>query len=452
MKNERLHLFFSGIGGSGVSAIARFIAARGHSVSGSDRAFAAHPDHPACTALKECGIAIFPPDGSGVTDDLSSLIYSTAVEQDQPDLVRARALGIPMTPRPDYLAQIASDFRTIAVAGTSGKSTVSGMLAFLMNRLGLEPNFIGGGRVKQFRTANNPGNSLTGQSDILVMEACESDGSIVNYHPHQTILLNLDLDHHLVEETESMFETLIRHTAGSVIINRDDRNLSRLSRDRFASFSVDTPARYQAQNIELHPLSSGFTVRGIRFGLSLPGSYNICNALACIACLAEMGISLEAIAAILPEFSGIERRFDVHRNDGHFLVVDDYAHNPHKIASMMQAMQPIAPRICYVFQPHGYGPARMMKNEYISAFAENLRQDDRLVLLPIFYAGGTAQKDISSEDLAGGVRERGKSAEAVTAREQVFDRLADWNSYVIFGARDESLSTFAEEIARRLTK
>ncbi|KAF0181038.1 MAG: UDP-N-acetylmuramate:L-alanine ligase [Nitrospirae bacterium] len=450
MKNIPQHLFFSGIGGSGVSALARFMADRGHIVAGSDRAFAGHPDHPALETLQAAGISLFPSDGTGITPDLDILIYSTAVEPDQPDLEKARQLGVRMVARPDYLAQIASGFQTTAVAGTSGKSTVSGMLAYLMKRLNLEPNFIGGGRVKQFRTAVNPGNSLTGNSDTLVIEACESDGSIVNYYPQRTILLNLDLDHHSVRETTSMFETLIQHTSGTTVINWDDRNLSSLHREQFASFSIERPSGYQAENIILQPLCSEFTVRNVRCRISLPGMYNIYNALACIACLAEMGIPLDAIAPVLPEFAGIERRFDIHRNDGRCLVIDDYAHNPHKIASMMRAMQAVKPAICYIFQPHGFGPTRMMKNEYISAFSEHLRPSDHLVLLPIYFAGGTAQHDISSDDLAKGVRATGKSAEAVIAREDVFEKAGVWNNFVVFGARDESLAKFADALAQKI--
>ncbi|HCL81431.1 MAG TPA: UDP-N-acetylmuramate--alanine ligase, partial [Nitrospiraceae bacterium] len=164
-----------------MSAIAAFMADKGHVVFGSDRAFDKNPDHPAFKTLKTKGIIIAPQDGSGINKSFDFAVFSTAVEPDQPEYLKSKSLGIPIKTRPEYLAEIVSEFKTIAVAGTSGKSTTSGMLAFLMKRLGLEPNFIGGGRVKQFRTETNPGNSITGNSDILVIEACESDGTIVNY-------------------------------------------------------------------------------------------------------------------------------------------------------------------------------------------------------------------------------------------------------------------------------
>jgi UDP-N-acetylmuramate--alanine ligase len=146
MTDKHLRIFFSGIGGSGVSAIAAFMADKGHIVSGSDRAFEKQTYHPACRTLKNKGVTIVPQDGSGIDITLDLAVFSTAVEPDRPEYIKAKALGVPVKTRPEYLSQIVSDYRTIAVAGTSGKSTVSGMLAYLMTRVGLQPNFIGGGR------------------------------------------------------------------------------------------------------------------------------------------------------------------------------------------------------------------------------------------------------------------------------------------------------------------
>ena len=450
MKKGPLHIFFSGIGGSGVSAIAFFMADEGHVVSGSDRAFEKDPNHPACRTLKNKGVTIVPQDGSGIVSSLDLAVFSTAVEHDRPEYVKAKALGIPMMTRPGYLSQIISEFRTIAVAGTSGKSTVSGMLAYLMSRLGLKPNFIGGGRVKQFRSESNPGNSITGDSDLLVIEACESDGTIVDYKPEHTVILNLELDHHEVAKTASMFGTLIDNTGDLVIINADDSNLSMLSSEgmkRAVTFAIDNAANYRPENILYHPLGCRFTLGGVDFTLSLPGRYNLSNALACIAALSEFGVPAKDIARVLPEFEGIERRFDIHLDDGTHLVVDDYAHNPHKISALMQAAATLRESICYIFQPHGYGPTRMMKEEYIDAFSKGLRKSDHVILLPIFYAGGTASRDISSGDLVRGIKKNGKSAEGVKDRNEVIRGLERWDNYIVMGARDETLSSFARSIA-----
>jgi len=445
-----LKLFFSGIGGSGMSAIAGFMADRGHRVFGSDRLFDAFPDHPICTILKAKGAVIVPQDGSGIDRSFDAAIFSTAVEDNQPEVVKARRLGVPMKTRPEYLAEIVSAFRTVAVAGTSGKSTTAGMLAFLMKQLGLQPNFIGGGRVRQFKTHSNPGNALAGSSDLFVIEACESDGSIVDYRPFFSIITNVSLDHNTVEKTSGMFETLGRNTKEITVVNSDDPHLSRCHFENPVWFSVDRESAYRPEAVEYHPLSTTFRVHSAAFQLSLPGKYNLYNALACIALLAGMGIPLRDISGVLPDFSGIERRFDIHLNDGRHLVIDDYAHNPHKIAALMETVKSISPGICYIFQPHGFGPTRLMKQGYIDTFLQHLRREDHLILLPIYYAGGTSQKDIASEDLLREIQRAGKSAEVLPGRKLLFDRLEEWDHYVVFGARDDSLGNFAQEIAARL--
>jgi UDP-N-acetylmuramate--alanine ligase len=445
-------IFFSGIGGSGMSALACFAADRGNTVTGSDRAFDRDPAHPVCRMLRAKGILMVPQDGSGIDNSLDLAVFSTAVEPDRPEVVAARAAGIPTKTRPEYLAEIVMGFRTIAVAGTSGKSTTAGMLAFLMQRLGLKPNFIGGGRVKQFMSATNPGNSLTGDSDRLVIEACESDGTIVNYRPLHSVILNLDLDHHSVAVTAGLFRTLMENTTGKIFVNADDPNLGKITEREVVTFSIDNPSDCRAKDVVCRPFGTDFSVETAskapaRLSLSLPGKYNLYNALSCIAVLSEMEIPLPEIASVLREFRGIERRFDIHLNEGGRMVIDDYAHNPHKISALMETAGRISERVCYIFQPHGFAPTKMMKDEYIDAFTKGLRDSDHLILLPIFYAGGTAGKDISSGDLASGIRNKGKAAEVIEKREDVLAKTRGWEAVVVFGARDETLSEFASAIA-----
>jgi UDP-N-acetylmuramate--alanine ligase len=250
--------------------------------------------------------------------------------------------------------------------------------------------------------------------------------------------------------TAEMFKKIINNTREMLLINADDENLSRISPKNAITFSMDSPSKYRATDIFLKPFSTDFSLKSIHFSLSLPGRHNLYNSLSCIAILSEMGIPLNHIANVLHEFHGIERRFDIYLNNGRYLVIDDYAHNPHKISSLMKAMKNIRKGVCYIFQPHGYGPTRLMKNEYIEAFAQNLDDSDHLILLPIFYAGGTAKKDISSHDLADGIRDKGKSVQVIEERESVLKMLPQWDTYVIFGARDETLADFARKIADTL--
>ena len=247
-----------------------------------------------------------------------------------------------------------------------------------------------------------------------------------------------------------MFEQLSDNTSGQVFACGDDENLAACTLGNARYFSIHRDSDYQARDITCYPLRTDFRVNGQEFKLSMPGEYNLYNGLACIAFLSELGISSEAIAEVLPDFSGIERRFDVHRNDGKYLVIDDYAHNPHKIHSLMEAMKKVSDKVCYIFQPHGYGPTRLMKEGYIETFAKGLRKADHLILLPIYYAGGTVAKDISSGDLLAGVQAAGKSAEVMDERSGFFGKPEKWDAYIVLGARDDSLSDFAREIAEKL--
>jgi len=321
----------------------------------------------------------------------------------------------------------------------------------MMKRMSLDPNFVGGGRVKQFKTEKNPGNFLAGTSDILIFEACESDGSIIHYRPSHAIISNLSLDHHGIEQTADMFRALSENTAEKVLMNGDDLNLRCINVPGKVLFTIDSVSAYQATHIEYRHFKTYFRLDGVNFEISLPGKHNLYNALSAVTLLSELGIDLREIAPVLSGFQGLDRRFDVLLNDGNNLVIDDYAHNPHKITCLMNTMKIMKERICYIFQPHGYAPTRLMKDGYANAFSSGLREDDHLILLPIYYAGGTTVQDISSEDLCAEVRKSGKSAEVLHKRSDLYADIGNRNTYVIFGARDETLSDFAQEIARRLS-
>jgi UDP-N-acetylmuramate--alanine ligase len=247
MPDKQLKIFFSGIAGSGMSAVACFMSDRGHEVVGSDRSFDSSPGNLLYTILKSKGITIVPQDGDAIDRSFDFVIFSTAVEHEMPEFTKATSLRIPIKTRPEYLSELSSEFKTIAVAGTSGKSTASGLLAFLMDRLGLKPNFIGGGRVKQFKTETHPGNSLANDSGTLVIEACESDGTIVRYKPEHLILLNLQLDHNAIDATSEMFKTVMHNTKGMIVINADDQRLQKITSKGTITFSIDSPLNTEQQ-------------------------------------------------------------------------------------------------------------------------------------------------------------------------------------------------------------
>jgi UDP-N-acetylmuramate--alanine ligase len=447
--NDRQNIFFSAIAGSGVSSLALFMAHRGHIVSGSDRQFDSGSGHPLKGRLIEAGIRLVPQDGSGIARELDLMVMSTAVERDRPEVLRAEELGIPIMTRPEFLASLSKDYRTIAIAGTSGKSSASGMLAYALRELGADPNYISGGRVKDFRSTENPGNVLSGGSDLLVMEADESDGTIVNYTPYCSVIANLSLDHNPVEETAGMFRRLISNTSDRTIMNADDRPVMELGYEGALTYSIDSSSDMRAVRISMDGLISRFNLDGQDFEIGQPGRHNIYNSLAAISVLRILGYGLKSIAPAISGFNGIERRFDMHMKNNECMVIDDYAHNPHKLAALMDTIAGLCESACYVFQPHGFGPLRLMLNEYADVFNARLREQDRLFILPVYYSGGTAKRDIGPEDLAGLCRARALENRGLMIQE--IEKMRPFGCYAVLGARDESLGDLAEEIADKIS-
>lgn len=434
-----------------MSALASLCKDMGMRVTGSDRAFDLAPDHQMRRTLSGKGVAIVPQDGSHPLAGDSLMVVSAAVEEDSPEMLTAKRLGVPVRSRGQYMAELTAKYKTLAVAGTSGKSTTSAWLAYTMGALGLDPSFLGGGRLMQFQNPDNPGNYRRGNSGLLIVEACESDGHLSEYRAEHSIIMNLSLDHLGVKRTLELFGSLALNTTGTVILNADDAALDALAAGTTIKYSIDCPSDMQAENMELSPLGSSFSVHGEKIRTQLPGKHNVYNALATLAALKLYGISPKEAAPALAEFRGIERRFEVHLDEmasGGPLVVDDYAHNPHKISCLMHTMQGISRSVCYIFQPHGFGPTRLMRDEYARVFRQQLRPEDRLVILPIYFAGGTVSQDISSRDLASDV---GQDAWAPEFRKQALEKLPlEHGAYVVFGARDDTLSVFARDIAIRV--
>jgi UDP-N-acetylmuramate--alanine ligase len=264
--------------------------------------------------------------------------------------------------------------------------------------------------------------------------------------PEHAIILNLALDHHDIETTASMFRRLSANTPGTKLINADDAALTAKLPKAGRTFSLDAPSNYRATEIALEDFGSRFRLGNLHFSIAIPGKHNVSNAVAALAMLSELGAGLQDAATHLPDFNGISRRFEIIRNDNH-LVIDDYAHNPHKIAALMTTVSRIRKKICYVFQPHGFGPVRLMKDEYIEVFREGLRNSDMLVLLPIYYAGGNVAMDVSSEDISGPVNKGGGHAITIEKREELFDIVQKYEACVVFGARDYTLNNLAYTLA-----
>jgi UDP-N-acetylmuramate--L-alanine ligase len=445
---------YAGVGGSGMSALAQFQAMSGGVASGSDRSFDRGERGPAREQLTRLGLTLHPQDGSGVTEDCAALVVSTAVEEQVPDVAAARRYGVPIVHRSELLAHYVAARRTIAVSGTSGKSTVVAMVFEMLRGVGLDPSVITGGDLVLLQRQGLWGNAWAGRDDVLVVEADESDGSLVRYQPAIGVALNLQRDHREMDEVAAMFAVLAKRTRERFVCGEDERLIG-LRADALV-FGTGARAEVRGERIELGPAGSAFEVSGATFTLPVPGRHNVENALAAIACGVALGLEVTKLSGALASFRGVGRRFQSLGSARGAEVVDDFAHNPAKIEAAIETAHRRARRVLAIYQPHGYGPTRFLRADFVASFARALGETDKLWLLEIFYAGGTAARDISSAEIAAEIREHGRAAEFAPSREWLIDRVAsearEGDLVLVMGARDPSLTEFASEILTALAR
>jgi UDP-N-acetylmuramate--alanine ligase len=442
----RLH--FAGVAGSGMSALAQFVAMKGGAASGSDRAFDRGQQPEARAKLEALGIRIHPQDGSGLEGDAAALVVSTAVEDSVPDVAAARRLGVPILHRSELLAHLVAAHRTIAITGTSGKSTTTAMVFELLRGAGLDPSVITGGDLLALQAEGLWGNARAGASDLLVVEADESDGSVVRYHPAVGVVLNLQKDHKEEDVVAGMFSAFKANVRETLVLG-EAPNLADL-REGARVFGFGPEADVRGEAVSLGADSSRFTVDGQAFALNVPGLHNVENALAALAVGGALGLEPGTLAGPLNRFQGVGRRFQVLGTRHGVTVVDDFGHNPAKIAASLSTARLRAGRILAVFQPHGFGPLRFLRDELAAMFAAELRPLDRLWLLEAHYAGGTAVRDVSSADLADDVERLGHAAAFASSRDLLVPALAaaarPGDLVLVMGARDPSLTDLARAI------
>jgi len=444
--------FFVGIAGTGMSAIAQYLSGIGKNVSGSDRYFIDGEYNDTKDKLEKEGIKCFSQNGFGISEHTKLVIVSTAIEDTVPEVQKALSLNIPIIKRSDLLALIAESKKTIAVGGTSGKSTTSAMLFDIMNTANMHPSIISGAGLISIIKEGKIGNAKVGRGEWLIIEADESDGSIVKYHPEIGLLLNIDKDHQEIDELLSIFSTFKKNTKDLFVVNQCNilsATLSELSSNDFSS-DININAGYIANNFVQTQLSCRFTINNFPFELQTVGKHNMENALAAVSIANQLGISLELCAKGIKEYKGIYRRHQLLGIKNGVYVIDDYAHNPVKCAASIEACQHIAPKVIAWFQPHGYGPTRFLKDDFINEFTKILRKEDEIWMSEIFYAGGSAIKDISSNDLINEIKENGKNAYFIEDRNQLLQSIQSHvtNNCVLLlmGARDPSLEFFSKNI------
>jgi UDP-N-acetylmuramate--alanine ligase len=362
-------------------------------------------------------------------------------------MVAAVSRSLPIVHRSDLLAAIIASGRTIAVAGTSGKSTVTAMIFEFLTACGKSPSLISGAALLRLEKQGLIGNAFSGGSDLLVVEADESDGTLVKYGPEAAVILNVSKDHKSVDEIKGLFETLAARAAWTVT-NADDPVLAALPAT--VRFGRHDPASWRPDTEELLPTSVKLFRKGIEYHLPYPGEHSLENLRAALCVCEHFGCDGPALAAAVRDFEGVARRFSVTETERKVHVVDDFAHNPAKIAAAMAAARGISARIVAVYQPHGFGPTRFLRDEYIETFRAVFKTDDSFYLLPIYYAGGTANKNISSEDIIAGLGPVSFNAAAVADRDDLLARLKGdvrpGDCVLVMGARDPSLPALVGKV------
>ena len=454
--NDYNHIFFIGIAGSGMSAIAQYLAGIGKNISGSDRYFTPDTFNDTKEKLTAEGIKCFLQNGEGITHLTDLVVTSTAIEDTVMEVQKTKQMGIPIIKRSRLLAMIADSKRTIAVGGTSGKSTTSAMLFDILQYAGLAPSIISGAGLVSIIKEGKIGNAKVGAGNLLVIEADESDGSIVQYHPEVGLLLNIDKDHQEIDELMSIFGIFKSNTKWLFVTNLSNLLSKKLSSDKVQDFALDstTGAGFIATDFSQKGLTIFFKIDKTSFTLNTVGKHNMENALAAVAVANQLGVDLETCSAALKNYEGIYRRHQVLGNKKGVWVIDDYAHNPAKCAASIAACQYIAPKVIAWFQPHGYGPTRFLRADFVKEIAAILRPEDEIWMSEIFYAGGTAVKDISANDLIMDIKALGKNAFFVEQRNDLVDQLQSHLTndcvLLLMGARDPSLEVFGKEVWEKL--
>lgn len=445
---------YAGLAGSGMSALAQFQAMMGGRVSGSDRAFDRGERAELRLQLERLGIEIMPQDGSGVTDDCAALIVSTAVEEKVADFAAARAQAIPIVHRSELLSYFVASYRTVAVSGTSGKSTVTAMIFEILEGAGRDPSVITGGDLRLLQARGLPGNAFAGGSDLLVVEADESDGSLVRYAPAIGVILNLQRDHKEMEEVAAMFAVLRARSREALVVGEDE-NLDALAGGALR-FGFGPGADIRGVDVKLTPSGSSFAVDDVAFALPVPGRHNVANALAAIAAARSLDVPLADMVGPLSCFQGVGRRFQTVGVARGVTVIDDFAHNADKIAAALATAKLNTSRVLAIYQPHGYGPTRFLRQDFVRTFASELEPHDRLWMLEVFYAGGTATRDFSAADIVAEIVAKGAHAEFAPSRQWLIARIAEeaqaGDLVLMMGARDPSLTELARAILAAIEK
>ncbi len=388
MKFNSYH--FVGIGGIGMSAIARVLLQMGLEVSGSDVARSHQVQ-----AMEELGADIKLGHKPSNINGSEVVVVSSAISINNSEVKSAIKRGIPILHRSEMLAMLMQEHKGIAVSGTHGKTTTTSMISLMVERAGLDPTVLIGGELEQFHS-----NSKLGTGDYLIAEADESDGSLVRLSPHIAVVTNIEADHmdfySDINEIKGTFNKFLAKLPedGLCVLCTDDQNVKALGQQfdgRKTTYGLSNGAHLKAIEMEYTETGSAFTVihKGLeigRFSLRVPGMHNVYNCLATIAVGRELGIDMDIINNSFNEFKGAKRRFEVLSNSGRMTVVDDYAHHPTEIMATLSAARKIhggKGRIISIFQPHRYSRTKY----FFELYGQSFFNSDQVIVTDIYSAG-----------------------------------------------------------------
>ncbi len=459
--------FFCGIGGSGMLPLALILKGMGARVAGSDRSRDQGRTPEKFAWLESLGFALHPQDGSGLTSPGQILVASAAIEDTVPEVVRANALGCRRMSRAELLSALFNAApESIAVGGTSGKSTVTGMIGWVLTEAGRDPTIMNGAVMKNFVAPDAPfASARVGAGEMFVSEVDESDGSIALYRPTVAVLNNVSLDHKSLEELRELFGDFLACAATAAVNADDPESMALIGSAKTAiTFGLSPEATIFADPATVleGPTTISATVTDNRDGtthplsLKVPGRHNLANALAAIAAASAAGLQIAEAVRHLASFTGLARRFDiVGTSASGVTVIDDFGHNPEKIAATLATLRAHPGRIIAFFQPHGFGPLRQMGAELAEILSTGLGPKDVTILCDPVYFGGTVDRSVGSERIVGLIREHGGQAEYIASRADCATRIvalvAPGDRVVVMGARDDTLSLFAREILGQIS-
>lgn len=430
------HYHLVGVAGVGMSALAQAMIAEGFEVTGSDRYRDTGAGLDVLGKLEKARVRLVPQDGSGVTGAVG-VVVSTAIEDDNPDILAATEQGVTVLHRSDALAGLVADKRCVAVTGTSGKSTVTGMIGWVLAEGGMDPTVVNGAPVLNWRDGNAIGNFRRGGSDLWIVEADESDRSLLRFHPDWAVITNASHDHFSLEETLDLFEAFSEQVGTGLVS------------------TLREPGLLEGFEAKLSREGSVFRHGCAEIRVPVPGRHNAENALLAVELCRRLGMDLDAVVDGLGSYMGIHRRLERVGSAGGISVFDDYAHNPAKIRAAWETLAPYHGRMIAVWRPHGFGPLRGMMDALAEVFCALCGERDRVYVLPVYDAGGTADRSVGADALVDRLRAGGADAryeaDAVALPALIAELSEAGDVILTMGARDPELPALARAILSALS-